>query len=391
MKRRPAAASRRAAAMPAAPAPTMIVSVSPEAAGAPSAGAARTAPVPARNDRRLNDFMVCNWLPGLRRRRRLCPNAPQAANLVANDPLPRNGADEPNCNQSRLNMEHIKRRAPSRTQTGGMRVMNLMLTGIGRTIARLSAARGRRLRALHAQRSGMLARGAQARRRAAGRRQQPHLRRHQISHPVHLVACRALCRADRRAHHRGRRAAGAGRGQSRRRRGRRAAVEIFPLSHPHLPPDRADRRRLRAGLHLRRRAHRLRLRRQEHHRPDALSDPAAGAAALAAAHDGARLRPSDPHHLLGADRAGVRERALSDPAEGDPRRERSGAPRDPGNPPLLALRAARLRHFALLRAGQADGRERLRLPQPCAGPICRWWTRTTSRPAPAASRGTRRA
>ena len=76
-----------------------------------------------------------------------------------------------------------------------------------------------------------------------------------------------------------------------------------------------DRRRLRAGLHLCGRAHRLRLRRQEHHRPDALPVPAAGAAALAPAHDGARLRPSDPHHLLGADRAGVRERALSDPAE----------------------------------------------------------------------------
>ena len=87
------------------------------------------------------------------------------------------------------------------------------------------------------------------------------------------------------------------------------------LPHPHLPADRPDRRRPRAGLHLRGRAHRLRLRREEHHRPDALPVSAAGAAALAAAHDGARLRPSDPHHLLGADRAGVRARALSDPAE----------------------------------------------------------------------------
>ncbi len=69
------------------------------------------------------------------------------------------------------------------------------------------------------------------------------------------------------------------------------------------------------GLHLCGRAHRLRLRRQEHLRPAALSAPDAGAAALAAPHDVARLRPSDPDHLLGADRPGLRARALSDPAE----------------------------------------------------------------------------
>ena len=145
-------------------------------------------------------------------------------------------------------------------------------------------------------------------------------------------------------------------------RGRRAAVEIPALPHPHLPPDRTDRGRLRAGLHLCRRAHRLRLRREEHLRPAALSVPAAGAAALAAAHDGARLRPSDPHHLLGADRAGVRARALSDPAEGHAPGERGGAPRHPRDPPFVALRAARFRHLALFRAGQADHRARLRLP-----------------------------
>ena len=102
------------------------------------------------------------------------------------------------------------------------------------------------------------------------------------------------------------------------------------------------------------RAHRLRLRSEEHHRPDALSVSAAGAAALAPAHDGARLRPSDAHHLLGADRAGLRERALSDPAQGDAARKRGGAAGNPGNPPLLALRAARFRHLALFRGGQAD-------------------------------------
>ena len=69
----------------------------------------------------------------------------------------------------------------------------------------------------------------------------------------------------------------------------------------------------------------------------ALSVSAAGAAALAPAHDGARLRPPDPHHLLGADRAGLRECALSDPAQGDAARKRGGAPRNPGNPPFLAV------------------------------------------------------
>ena len=49
---------------------------------------------------------------------------------------------------------------------------------------------------------------------------------------------------------------------------------------------------------------------QEHRRPDALPDPAAGSAALAAAHDRVRFRRSHQDHLLGADRAGVRRRAL---------------------------------------------------------------------------------
>ena len=74
----------------------------------------------------------------------------------------------------------------------------------------------------------------------------------------------------------------------------------------------------RAGLRLRGRAHRLRLRRQEHPRSDALPVSNAGAAALASPHDGDGLRRSDPHHLLGPDRAGFRTRALSDPAEDHP-------------------------------------------------------------------------
>ena len=46
------------------------------------------------------------------------------------------------------------------------------------------------------------------------------------------------------------------------------------------------------------------------------------------------------------------------------------AARDAGDPPLLALRAARLRHLALFRGGEADHRERLRLQASCTGPTC---------------------
>ena len=239
--------------------------------------------------------------------------------------------------------------------------MGLMVDRVGRMLAHYLEKPVAGLRAFHAERRRRVARGAAARRRAAGRRQQPHFRRHQVSHAIDLVARRALCRADRRPRHRRRRAAGAGRGQYRPGRGGGAAVEIRALPHPHLPADRPDRRRPRARLRLRGRAHRLRLRPQEHRRPDALSVAAAGAAALAPPHDGARLRPSDPHHLLGADRAGLRERALSDPAQGDAGRERGGAPGDPRDPPFLAVRAARFRHLALFRGGQADHRARLRL------------------------------
>src|ERR1019366_2264449 len=289
-----------------------------------------------------------------------CPNAPGTAFIMANRWLPMHTGNEPNCNESSLDLPAIKVRPRVKEWRQGP--CNELDGGRGRASSRpLSGEAGAGLRAVHAERSRNLARHAHARRRAAGRRQQPHFRRHQISHAVHLVACRALCRADRRPRDRRGRVAGAGGSQYRPGRGGGAAVEICPLPHPHLPADRADRGRLRARLRLRGRAHRLRLRSQEHHRPHALSVSAAGAAALAPAHDGARLRPSNPHHLLGADRASFRECALSDPAQGDAARQRGGAPRNPGNPPFHAVRPARFRHLALFRGGQADPGERLRL------------------------------
>ena len=86
-----------------------------------------------------------------------------------------------------------------------------------------------------------------------------------------------------------------------------AAVEILRTIHTRIcRPIGLTRGGPRARLRLCGRTHRLRLRPQEHHRPDALSVSDAGAAALAPPHDGAGLRRSDPHHLLGADRAGLR-------------------------------------------------------------------------------------
>ena len=108
-------------------------------------------------------------------------------------------------------------------------------------------------------------------------------------------------------------------------RDRLAAVEIRHIQHAHLPPGRIDARRPRQRDPLRLRAHRLFLRPQEHHRPDALlpAEPA-GAGELAAAHDRAGLRRADAGDLLEPDRAGVRVGRLSDPAGGAP-----GRPREP--------------------------------------------------------------
>jgi len=59
--------------------------------------------------------------------------------------------------------------------------------------------------------------------------------------------------------------------------------------------------------------------------------------------------------------------ALSDPAQGHGAGKQSRAPRDPGDPAFVAIRAARLRHLAVFRGGQADHRARLRLHQDALG------------------------
>ena len=279
-----------------------------------------------------------------------------------------------------------------RDRLGGPKstAMSKMLDSIGRLIARYLEKPVRGYEPFTPSDPDALRQSLAARRRAPGRGQQPHCRRHQISHPIDLVAFGALCRTDRGPVHCRRRAACSDRSQSRRRRGFGAAVEIFPLPHPHLPAGRTDRGGLRHGVRLCHRPRRLRLRPQEHHRPVALSVAAAGAAALAPAHDRARLGRSVAADLLGADRRCVHRRALSDPAQDHAGAQPPGAGADFGNPPLLAVLPARLRHFALFQRGQADHPPGLRLQgaamgrsAPCARRrIARVATRGRRTPAP---------
>jgi hypothetical protein len=75
----------------------------------------------------------------------------------------------------------------------------------------------------------------------------------------------------------------------------------------------------------------------------------------------ARLRRCEPHHLFFPDCASIRSRALPDPAHDHARREPGSAVRNRRDPSLVALRAARLRHFALLHGGEAHAGARLQL------------------------------
>ena len=69
----------------------------------------------------------------------------------------------------------------------------------------------------------------------------------------------------------------------------------------------------------------------------------------------------DQDHLLGADRAGVRRGALSDPAQDHPRGPQARQTRNPAHPRFVAIHAARLRHLALFRNRQTDHRRGFRL------------------------------
>jgi hypothetical protein len=80
--RRPEAAIRRAAAIPAAPAPTITTSVSPEAGKAASAGEATVAAERARKERRFNRAMVSECFP----KKCTMPKMSCSRKLMANAP-----------------------------------------------------------------------------------------------------------------------------------------------------------------------------------------------------------------------------------------------------------------------------------------------------------------
>ena len=239
--------------------------------------------------------------------------------------------------------------------------MGFVLDTVGKWIARTSR---RSCRGTSRSRRAIRSACAASFRRAtfSWSKAKPYFRHHQISDAIDMVACRALCRPDRRRQRARWRVACADRGQCRRRRHLGAAVEISSVSHPVVPPGRAVARGSRYGVPLRHQPDRLRLRHQEHRRSDALPDSAAGAAALAAAHDRVRFRRSDQDYLLGVDRAGVRRGALSDPTEDHPRRQPQRPARDSAHSRFLALYAARFRYLSLFRDRQAHDRAGFRLP-----------------------------
>ena len=173
-----------------------------------------------------------------------CPNRARRANAHGlSFGQSRDGSREPNCNGLCVKCRTKTRRGKTARPLAGREArMSRMLDGVGRLIARYLQKPVHGYEPFTPSDPDALRAIAAARRRAAGRGQQPHLRRHQISDPIDLVAFGALCRADRGPRHGGRRAACADRGQCRRRRRFGAAVEIFPLSHPHLPAGRLDRR-----------------------------------------------------------------------------------------------------------------------------------------------------
>ncbi len=98
------------------------------------------------------------------------------------------------------------------------RIMSFVLDGIGRLMARYLEKPVQGYEPFTPSDFAALQTTPPSRRRAAGRRQQSRFRHHQISHAIHMVACRAVCRPHRRSRKRRGRTADTGGSQSRRRR-----------------------------------------------------------------------------------------------------------------------------------------------------------------------------
>src|SRR6266850_399346 len=216
--------------------------------------------------------------------------------------------------------------------------------------------------------------GAQAGRCPAHRREHARQRRHQVPDPVDLVARDVLYRRCARGPCSRRIAQGPGRSRHPLRDSRSAAVRCLRHEHAHLPACRLVEGGSAGGDQVHRLAHRRALRPEERFRPRALSDThAARPGALAPPHDRLRQRRPDARHLLDAGRRGVPVGALSDPARSQVRPRRDTRvqrllSRGRAHPAPQLVHAARLRHLALLRGGEAHHRQGLRLSQDSLGP-----------------------
>src|SRR6266852_5019918 len=215
---------------------------------------------------------------------------------------------------------------------------------------------------------------AQAGRCPARRREHARQRRHQIPDSIDLVARDVLYRRCARAPCSWRIAQGSGRSRHALRDSRRTTVRSFRHEHPHLPAGRTVEGGYASRDQVRRLAHRRPLRSEERFRPRALSDSdAAGPGALAPPHARLRQRRPDARHLLDAGRPGVPVGALSDPVRSQVRPRRDARlqrllSRGRSHPAPQLVHAARLRHLAVLRGGEAHHRQGLRLSQDSLGP-----------------------
>src|SRR5712691_5161863 len=215
---------------------------------------------------------------------------------------------------------------------------------------------------------------AQAGRRPARRREHARQRRHQVPDPVDLVARDVLYRRCARVPCSWRSAQGPGRSRHALRDSRRTAVRRLGHEHPHLPAGGPPEGGSASGDQFHDIAHRGPLRPEERGRSRALSAAhAPRSGALAPPHDRLRQRRPDARHLLDAGRPGVPVGALSDPARSQvhPRRDarvQRLLSRGHSHPAPQLVHAARLRHLALLRGGEAHHLQGLRLSQDSLGP-----------------------
>ena len=139
----------------------------------------------------------------------------------------------------------------------------------------------------------------------------------------------------------------------------RSFVEILTISHPYLPTNRINIRRLSARMQLRGRKNWTSIRSQEFSGPRAIPPTVTFPAALATTNDRTWFRRSNATHLLCLNCASFRLRGLSYFAKHIAGQWRACAARDLSHPRLFAVCSTRLRHLSLFCRDQANHRNRL--------------------------------